>query len=115
MNAIPQDELESLVIETILDFYRRYEGKEGKKFLRKTVKTQLSGEGKHEAEARKRAQEEESQLQHTINNLLDNITPTNREFVDQRLTELTKRRQVLEFRIEELDRVTCPSHLFRPH
>ncbi len=107
MNAIPQDQLEGLVIETVIDFYRRYDGKAGKKLLRKEVKAQLGGEGQHVVEARRRAQAEESQLQHTINNLLDNITPTNREFVDQRLKELTERRRALEFRLEELDRITA--------
>ena len=42
-----------------------------------------------------------------IDNLLDNITETNREFVDQRLKDLTVQRQHLEARLEELDRLTA--------
>ena len=42
-----------------------------------------------------------------IDNLLDNITETNREFVDHRLKDLTTQRQHLEARLEELDRLTA--------
>ncbi len=65
----------------------------------------IKDEGVSNGEARTRAKDEESQLRGTINNLLDNITPINRDFVDQRLKELTERRQALELRIEELDRI----------
>ncbi len=65
----------------------------------------IKDEGVSNDEARTRAKDEESQLRGTINNLLDNITPINRDFVDQRLKELTERRQALELRIEELDRI----------
>jgi len=40
-----------------------------------------------------------------ICNLLDNITATNREHVDNRLNELNKQRQQLESRLEELERL----------
>ena len=41
-----------------------------------------------------------------INNLLDNITETNRQYVDTRLNELTQQKQQLQARIEELDRLS---------
>ena len=44
-----------------------------------------------------------SKIQTTINNLLDNITSTNREFVDARLGELKQQKRQLEVRLEELD------------
>ena len=41
-----------------------------------------------------------------IDNLLDNITPTNREYIDRRLNELKQQRQQLDSRLEELDRIS---------
>ena len=107
MHAIGQEELESLVIETVIGFYRRYEGKSGKKKLRNLVKDLMGGESEHIAQAVERAKGEETQLQNTINNLLDNITSANRDFVDQRLKELNERRQAIQLRLEELDCVAA--------
>ena len=42
-----------------------------------------------------------------INNLLDNITADNREFVDGRLKELNDQRKQLEMRLAELDRLAA--------
>ena len=41
-----------------------------------------------------------------INNLLDNITETNRDHVDRRLNELTTKKQQIEARLEELERLS---------
>ncbi|MHC4144604.1 MAG: hypothetical protein ACYSUD_07485 [Planctomycetota bacterium] len=41
-----------------------------------------------------------------INNLLDNITETNRDHVDRRLNELTTQKQQIEARLEELERLS---------
>ena len=41
-----------------------------------------------------------------INNLLDNITETNRDHVDRRLNELTAKKQQIEARLEELERLS---------
>jgi len=54
---------------------------------------------------RKRAQRQQNRIKKIINNLLDNITSTNREFIDQRLTELKQQKHQLEARLEELDRL----------
>jgi len=106
MNPIPQDVLESTVIEAVLDFYRPYMGNDGRKKLAKLVKEQIGTEGDELTSAKERAEEELERIGTIINNLLDNITETNREFVDQRLAELTKQRQQLETRLEELDRLS---------
>jgi hypothetical protein len=45
---------------------------------------------------------------------LDNITETNRQFVDQRLQELTGQRQQLVGRLEELDLLTVSKVEVRP-
>ena len=47
-----------------------------------------------------------AQTTQTINNLLDNITPANRDHIDKRLNELEKQRQQLEIRLEEIKRLS---------
>ena len=55
--------------------------------------------------ARRRTQAEQEKIGKTIDNLLDNLTATNREYVDQRLNELKQQKQQLETRLEELDQL----------
>ena len=107
MNPIPQGELESLVIDAVLDFYKPYLGKGGRRRIAEAVKQQLGSESVEVAAARKRADSELHKITRTINNLLDNITAANREFVDERLKELAAERQRLESRIDEFDRLAA--------
>jgi hypothetical protein len=106
MNAIPKDLLEEAVIKMVLDFYRPYLEKEGRRKLAEAVKGQLGSEAEDFVTARQRAQTEQEKTGTIIDNLLDNITPTNREYIDQRLSELKQQRQQLEARLEELDRLS---------
>ena len=108
---IPYDELnfkvlEEKVIETVLNFYKPLLGKGGRTKLAEAVKAQIGSEAEEFVAARKRAQREFSKIQTTINNLLDNITSANREFVDQRLGELRQQKYQLEARLEELDQLS---------
>ncbi len=106
MNPIVQKILEGKVIDTVLDFYRPYLDKGGRKKLAEAVKLQVNFEGKELIAARQRAQAEQERIDKIIDNLLDNITPTNREYVDRRLNELKQQRQQLEVRLEELDQLS---------
>jgi hypothetical protein len=106
MNAIPKGVMESRVIEVVLDFYRPYLAKDGRRKLAEAVKAQIGSETEDLAAARQRAEEELQGIEPIINNLLDNITETNREYVDKRLNELKAQRQQLEARLEELDRLS---------
>ncbi len=106
MNAIPQKVLEETVIKVVLDSYRPLLGKGGRTKLAEAVKTQIGSEAEEFVAARKRAQRELDKISKTINNLLDNITSANREFVDQRLGELRQQKHQLEARLEELDRLS---------
>ncbi len=107
MNPIPQADLETVVIAAVLDFYKAYLAKGGRRKITEAVKQQMGSEREDFTEARKRTEAKQQRLTQTINNLLDNITPTNREFVDQRLKELTEQRHQLETRLDELDRLTA--------
>ncbi len=104
---IPQAELESLEIDAVLNFYKPYLGKGGGRRIAEAIKQQLGSESVEVASARKRAESELQQITRTINNLLDNITSANREFVDERLKELADQRQRLESRIDEFDRLAA--------
>ena len=78
----------------------------GWKKLAETVKNQIGSEGEEFAASRKRAEAKQKKLDKIINNLLDNITPTNREYIDRRLNELKQQRQQFETRLEELDKLS---------
>jgi DNA invertase Pin-like site-specific DNA recombinase len=106
MNAISKEVLEQTVINKLLDFYRPYLEKDGRNKLAKAVKTQVNYEGEELVSARKRAQTELEKIDQTINNLLDNITPINREYIDQRLNDLKQKKLQLDARLEELDRLS---------
>ena len=105
MNPIPQEELESKIIDTVLGYYQPYLEKNGRKKIAKTIKEQTGYEKQDITEARQRAKSERERISKIIDNLLDNITATNREHVDNRLNELNKQRQQLESRLEELERL----------
>ncbi len=106
MNAIGQKVLEETVIKIVLDSYRPLLGTGGRTKLAEAVKAQIGSEAEEFVAARKRAQRELNKINKTINNLLDNITSANREFVDQRLNELKQQKHQLEARLEELDRIS---------
>jgi len=105
LNAIPQKVLESLVTDKVIDFYRPYLAPGGRGKLALAVKAQIGSEAEEFVAARRRAQRQQDRIKKIIDNLLDNITLANREFVDQRLTELKQQKQQLETRLEELDRL----------
>jgi len=106
LNPIPQDILENKIIDTVLDFYRPYLEKNGREKMARAVKEQIGSEGQDLNKARERAEAEKERISVIINNLLDNITSTNRQYVDKRLDELKKQRQQLEDRLEELERLS---------
>jgi hypothetical protein len=105
-NAISQEILENKVIETVLDFHRPYLERGGREKMAKVVKDQIGSEGQDLNKARERAEAEKERISGIINNLLDNITSSNRQHVDKRLDELKKQRQQLDERLEELERLS---------
>jgi len=106
MNPIPTEEPEQKIINVILDFYSPYLQKDGRKKLAETIKQQRSSEKEDLVNARQRAEDELSRISKIVDNLLDNITESNRQYVDKRLNELSKQRLQLEQRLEELDRLS---------
>ena len=105
MYSIGQKVLEKKIIDVVLDFYRPYFEKGSRKKLAQAVKLQVNCEGKELVTARRRTEAEQEKIGKTIDNLLDNLTATNRQYVDQRLDELKQQKQQLETRLEELDQL----------
>lgn len=103
MNPIPQEVLEKTVIDAVLDFYKPYLQPGGKRKLAEVVKAQVGTQAEDLYAARQRVRQEQAELDSTINTLLDNLTETNREFVDKRLNDLRDRRDQLKLRDEELE------------
>ena len=103
MSPIPQEILERTVIDAVLDFYRPYLEPGRKRRLAEAVRTQLGTEADDLVTARERIREEQTELDGIINNLLDNLTAENREFVDKRLADLRERQDTMKIRDEELE------------
>ncbi|MCC7146348.1 MAG: recombinase zinc beta ribbon domain-containing protein [Phycisphaeraceae bacterium] len=103
MNPIPQAALESTVIDAVLAFYQPYLEPGGKRRLAEAIRAQLGNQSEDLFVAQQRVQTEQAELDGIIQNLLDNLTAANREFVDQRLTDLRERRDKLKLRNEELE------------
>jgi vacuolar-type H+-ATPase subunit I/STV1 len=83
-----------------------YLEKAGREKMARAVKDQIGSEGQDLNKAKERVEAEKERISSIINNLLDNITSTNRQYVDTRLDELKKQRQQLEDRLEELERLS---------
>jgi len=103
MSPIPQEVLEKTVIKAVLGFYRPYLEPGGKRRLAEVVRAQLGTEADDIVAARERIREEQAELDGIINNLLDNLTAENREFVDKRFADLRERQEKLKLRDEELE------------
>jgi site-specific DNA recombinase len=97
--------LEVAVIEAVCSYYAPLiEGGDRTK-LAAAVHEAVGSEGEDIVAARRRAEEELHSIERTVANLLDNLTATNREFVDQRLEVLAKEKSATERRMDELQRV----------
>ena len=103
LGPVDQDKLETTVVDAVLDFYRPYLGAGGRKELLAALRQHAGAEAGDVASARKRMAGDLAQVNATIENLLDNLTETNREFVDKRLVELRRERDEVQMRLEQLD------------
>lgn len=102
-NPVGQEILESAVIAAVLRFYSRYEADPG--LLAATVQRTLEIECTDLTTARARLEGERKRTDTSIANLLDNLTPATRDLAEVRLEELRRKRDSLERRGEELDRL----------
>ncbi len=106
-NPVGQAVLEESVTVALLQYYAVYQGKGGRERLAEAVRVVLGLEAVDVAKARARMDAERATLESTIANLLDNMTPRNRDMVEQRLGDLRQQRAALDARHGELDRVAA--------
>ena len=107
---IPQQKLEHAVIEALLGFYERYDGAKGRHLLIKAVQAHAGVEAHDVASARKRLEQDRRKIEISIAHLLDNIGSDVRDMVEKRLGELRHKRDELQVRADELERLAAQHH-----
>ncbi len=101
---VGQEALEVAVVEGVLSFYReRYSGEAGRRRMSRALREGVGDDTSEIEGARGRANERRVVIEATITKLLDNITPTNRDFVDNRLKHFDQERKTLDRQLVELD------------
>ncbi len=99
--------IEETVIRAVVSQYERY--LENDQFLGHAIR-EIVGPGSADlSAARDRARDELEAVKRTIANILDNITPATRTYVDERITKLGAERDAIVRRIDELDRMALSS------
>ncbi len=106
LGGVPKAPLETLVVQTVLAYYRRYEDEPGQSLLQEVLRDAFVGDQENLSEERRALRKKRDGLQRTIANLLDNITSVNRSLVDARIVELTREQDRLEERLSAIDHMT---------
>jgi hypothetical protein len=97
---IPKAVLENAVIEAAEDGLAQWMTPQGKRKLQKQLSSQ-SGV-RDNVKAKKQVRQRLKAIDADVARLLDNLTETNRPFVDRRLKELQREKDVLEAKLEDL-------------
>ncbi len=104
---VDQAVLEEAVTRAVVCRYAHYLAED--RLLARAIR-EITGPGSPDlAAARGRADEELRAVKRTIANILDNVTPATRAYVDERITKLGAERDAIERRIDELDRMALSS------
>ncbi len=106
---VGQAALEEAVIKAVVEWYGRYLEDGEDRALARAIRDIVGPGSEDLSEAKRRAEEELQAIGRTIAGLLDNITATNREYIDERLSKLEPRKEVVGRRIEELERMALSS------
>jgi hypothetical protein len=97
---VPKAVLENAVIEAAEDGLAQWMTPQGKRKLQKQLSSQ-SGV-RDNVKAKKQVRQRLKAIDADVARLLDNLTETNRPFVDRRLKELQREKDVLEAKLEDL-------------
>jgi Recombinase/Recombinase zinc beta ribbon domain len=104
LGAVRRDKLEAKVIEAVIRFYQEYGVPGGRKLILRLLTKELGLESTRCEKAIAAMRSQLSELAVKTRNLLDNITVTNRNAVDHRLTELAIEKDALERHIQNVSR-----------
>jgi DNA invertase Pin-like site-specific DNA recombinase len=102
-NPVGQEVLEGAVIEAVLKHYAKYKGEAGMTLLTQEVRAAQGIEAEDFTTARKRLETDRREIERKIAALLDSVTPTTRDLVEERLGALRRERLLIESRGEELE------------
>lgn len=102
---VEQGMLEPAVTRIVLDHYAPLLDGDIEARLAAIVREEREGNVTSARDERTRVRNEALAAERTIANLLDNITPTNREHVDERLRVLGRERDTLHRRLRELEMI----------
>jgi DNA invertase Pin-like site-specific DNA recombinase len=111
--SVPQAALESAVIAAVLGYYERFNGPKGRKRLQDAARGTLGDQYEAVQRERQSIAKRQEKIATTIANLLDNITPANRQLADERLAHLGKERDRLIARSADLESLTMSEHEVR--
>gem|GEM_PF-6670674 len=87
-SVIPKDLIESWVLEQIGQIVHDYLEDGGEAKLRQMIEQEMAGASRFDGSALAATRQRKADIEATIENLIDNITPTNRDFVDRRIEKL---------------------------
>ena len=94
--VVPQALLEGWVMEQIGQLVQSYLADGGEKKLRQMIEQELAGEHSFDSSALANLHRRKTDIERIVDNLLDNITSTNRDYVDRRIEKLRAETAELE-------------------
>ncbi|MFB3881000.1 MAG: recombinase family protein [Armatimonadota bacterium] len=100
--VLPKDEAEQWVFEQITHIVKSYLDAGAEDKLRRMIEQEVAAGERFDESELAQVRQRRADIDATIDNLLDNITPTNREYVDRRIEKLNVENRDLEQREEAL-------------
>jgi hypothetical protein len=94
--VLPKEETEAWAFAQIEGIVAGYLEQGAEEQLREMIAQQLQGADRFDASELSTVRQRQADIEATIENLLDNITPTNREYVDRRIAKLREETLRLE-------------------
>src|SRR5712691_4985442 len=100
-----RDPFETLILQRVEKRLKKYLARAGMPLLRKFIQEEILAKATDPREEIAKVKPELAALEAEVNRLLDIATPANRDFVDERLGKIRVRKQELEARLADLERV----------
>ena len=101
--AVGQETLEQAVVETVLDYYRRYAGETGRRKLSEAIMECVNAESADAAKTKRAAERRLKEIEAGITRLRDAMTESIRRIVQERIEALGKKRHMLERQLQGLE------------
>lgn len=86
--VFPKEEVEAWVFDQIRHIVSNYLEAGAEQKLREMIEQEVAGDDRLDESELSAVRQRQADVEATIENLLDNITPTNRDYVDRRITKL---------------------------